>query len=1572
MGCISRVLLACTLLVAAFSIHDADAQVRTQTPLRPLIVPQQLQQQQNQIQDQATAQTQTFNAPSIQNVRLDWCAHFGRDCGQPAADLFCREMQFDRATRFVAEPNIGARGIPTLVFGDGALCQAPNCTGFRSITCQKTAVATEQAPPRVPPLQTQPTQRQPPPVVQQEEQPVFTEEEPTPPTPPVRQQPVQTVTSLPPLQIAPITPEVIELLKMGDIYLDQPEVGPKWTGEFENPQEGVVPLWDDETVFKWHPSNPGMADTYDLRFFTTEAGGTPIGSVKIPGDTNFMHPTVDFLVDTLGKLDLQRPPFSKDIDFKKGDLFWEVAGYRGYNTSGVVEEPSGESDGDKINAQIAVSKRWPLRVPDEPNGYGVCGSGEGQTPEFNPANLLLENKDGEAAENRPAGVNYIYDLIQVSGEFSLETSPYASHPKTIMLPPAPGQNLILNVKSYVYDNVFVDWGDGTVEPLTVDALDQYQYYRNSRLGLPTDPPFGHRYQSAGTFTIRIFQISEADLQGVDVGTLDVAYEVNNKATPVGVGLPGGGAPKGYYDALIQQQAGGAGNANAQVDPSKIPILQGGFPLEVANRAYVVFCNPVVVMEPKDDKAFGPLALYSVDLEFDQAHAVDKSDPIEGKASSCDQSATVRAHLQYAGKGRVTVVWKIDGVMIGGITEFEVGPSPARSGKELADGAPVKQGTWVSDWVPLEVSEAMIGGHQVTVEINVKETQLLVRSFLRPSKAKETGAPPVVTVPIIFVYPIADDGKIPKKSVTSPARNYTVVESDSSKPCHLRFLVSDGAFDVFLPDPDAVTVSGDKVAGAGNLLVKFANKGNALSVPINFSDWQMEGSGDVVAGALSVAGIADGKVNLPGLSVAVKALEGSASASDGAVDATIDVTAEGGALREANGTPKPPVWKGEASRLAPNGDWHREGAAGLPSSFMGWSGFTIQSSGASLDFSDAEGVGPGNVCGAAGADWIGVRLNAAKVRPNLFNLGTVDVPVDNWVIGEVSSGNGLCGDLVAENPVPSKPIGEGKIAIKHLEAKVRAGFVKDAKYAMDVDVPILDVHLTGTGKLMETAGATPSWDLSGLTGPAVNRNLGPLSLQASGYVFGTDASGWRVKTNAVLSLAAESKPFAKVTANAMRVGMNGRIYFDDAGGKTRTVPLSGKSTLGQSPVDLVSATLTGTSSGNTRLNIQVSTKLKLSASLPAPDVGAAYQLTKLGGVVSAAGPQTTPFEVKIAFPAGQPGMSATINPHYIGGAPAPGVPSGVKFYAGPGDAVVDYLASSSPIQSSFVLGYVGSDDYWMTLTDYNLGPTGIVLVAPILNLFNINGGLGYHVNTDSFVGLSDIKNVPPSAGTGLTFLAGMGVGTPDKQTFSLDGQLKMTEVEKVRFDFTAWILRAKSGSTGDFTGFFQYGGGSFDGQVWGGMNILDGAVKISADAGAVDMHFGSGGPWHVYLGRREGPKISATLLNLGGTDGFMMLSGDGFFVGSGMHIDLGGDIGPFSAHVKGWLNTELGIEPAIPRVSGSASGGLSVKGCAFDLCVGPDASVTVSMSALPVSVSAEACFEVDLWIDTVGACGHVSL
>jgi hypothetical protein len=117
--------------------------------------------------EQAAAATsgevRTFIAPAVNGVRLDWCKHFGRDCGQPAADLYCQQQGFDKATQFAIEPNIGTRGIATIVFGDGRQCQGPVCNGFRSITCMKNKLAEQQPapPPRQTPDRPQPNPIQP-------------------------------------------------------------------------------------------------------------------------------------------------------------------------------------------------------------------------------------------------------------------------------------------------------------------------------------------------------------------------------------------------------------------------------------------------------------------------------------------------------------------------------------------------------------------------------------------------------------------------------------------------------------------------------------------------------------------------------------------------------------------------------------------------------------------------------------------------------------------------------------------------------------------------------------------------------------------------------------------------------------------------------------------------------------------------------------------------------------------------------------------------------------------------------------------------------------------------------------------------------------------------------------------------------------------------------------------------------------------------------------------------------------------------------------------------------------------
>lgn len=67
---------------------------------------------------------------------LDWCKVWANECGQPAADEFCKRMDAGRprATAFEKAPGMGTSRA-TVVISSGERCDAPHCDGFVSITC---------------------------------------------------------------------------------------------------------------------------------------------------------------------------------------------------------------------------------------------------------------------------------------------------------------------------------------------------------------------------------------------------------------------------------------------------------------------------------------------------------------------------------------------------------------------------------------------------------------------------------------------------------------------------------------------------------------------------------------------------------------------------------------------------------------------------------------------------------------------------------------------------------------------------------------------------------------------------------------------------------------------------------------------------------------------------------------------------------------------------------------------------------------------------------------------------------------------------------------------------------------------------------------------------------------------------------------------------------------------------------------------------------------------------------------------------------------------------------------------
>ncbi|HQP49297.1 MAG TPA: hypothetical protein PKX12_11240 [Spirochaetota bacterium] len=74
----------------------------------------------------------TFNAPEIEGMRLDWCLHFGRQCGKPAADRYCAAKGLSAAVKWRVEEGIGK----TYIIGDKKVCNARYCDGFKFILCR--------------------------------------------------------------------------------------------------------------------------------------------------------------------------------------------------------------------------------------------------------------------------------------------------------------------------------------------------------------------------------------------------------------------------------------------------------------------------------------------------------------------------------------------------------------------------------------------------------------------------------------------------------------------------------------------------------------------------------------------------------------------------------------------------------------------------------------------------------------------------------------------------------------------------------------------------------------------------------------------------------------------------------------------------------------------------------------------------------------------------------------------------------------------------------------------------------------------------------------------------------------------------------------------------------------------------------------------------------------------------------------------------------------------------------------------------------------------------------------------
>ncbi len=864
-----------------------------------------------------------------------------------------------------------------------------------------------------------------------------------------------------------------------------------------------------------------------------------------------------------------------------------------------------------------------------------------------------------------------------------------------------------------------------------------------------------------------------------------------------------------------------------------------------------------------------------------------------------------------------------------------------------------------------------GSQQKAPAPNVSEAQALLNTLappagsnlpplkvgvLSPSKQGSVGLGAVQYVNSALQQVVAQaTSNLPDQHVASGPRVYEVVASDPKKPCQFLFPVkSGGAFEISGLQ-NGVTQQGTTYNGTGNLIIYMANAGSLSydqypPIPVKINNWVVPDGLNVQTGSIQVSPNMALAVSLPALQGTIATLSGQAG---GELDATLNLTLSDDTLRLPG--EHPVTWNGVTAELHANGDWMKDGLT-LPSTMIGWSAFTMQSSSVRLDLSHHDGDAAGPLCGSlTGGDWVGVRFPSLAITPYTMDLvsSTALQPVVNdWGVvgstGSAHSGSGLCGHLLTTQPFTAT-VGTGSVTIGQIDATAFNGTFSAAYNGMDIYVPWLDVHLKGNATLQSGGGKQASINFP-FSVPPVSKTYGNFSFTANNPTFTQEQGiGWAVQANKLhMVFSAENKQFAAFD-QVFYFGMDGRGYFAQAN-TSADVSLGGSSQLGQTPVDLVSVHLTAPLQGTQVLGALFNTNVHLSEVMAAAPVQVNYQVNVSGTNYTTVGPTYSPFTIDVPYPSGQPSSDAKVHPVYSGAAGSE--------YSGTVD--ISELGGP-PITGEFRLGYQGGHDYWLTRVSYPLGPTGVVLIPIplVMNLFRVQGGLGHNFPINAFEDTGSLSAAQPSMDGSFLFMAGMRVGMPDQFTYTLDGDLVIKSSGQdagARLDFHAWLLKPPDNSNGDFQGYFQYAGNNFDGRVWGHLNFMGGLASVDMGNGpnnaAIDIHFGPSGPWHIDAGKQQGPRIEGHLLTAD-ANMYVMLSDAGLSIGGGEGITLNvGDNSVASAYINGNVDMGLTITPQ-PHISGDFSANVSAGVCVDNVCVSGGVSAQIHAEALPLEMNASA-------------------
>lgn len=1391
----------------------------------------------------------------------------------------------------------------------------------------------------------------------------------------------------------------------------------------------AVPALREGELFSWKERNPNVAEHFEVRFYR---GGQRVATRRIDPDSaagsnassggnvpTWLRIDAALLAQILTPRQPARPGSAgsttgalagpkystssvavssvaatpEDRAMATADLYWEVAGLRRYAPSGVIQRGAGGTAKMMTEVEVEISERWPLLTPYQPTGL-ACG--QDLIGRFGLVNL---SKEG-VSSTHPG------DLMRLTGEFSLSKSPYVSQP-TPSTTAMQGKPLLT---SWSFDNVYVDWGDGTQQPFTMwRGGDGGHYSPDTELSLG-EQGWTHRYQEPGNYVVRVYQLPATAAQSAGAQVVSVAQD----------------RPDTLYQKTLLFDDGGSA-----VDHSPAGSQA------MADSAFMLYCQNVSVAPRTDSDANGPLKLVRIDVQgFPWAAPAQQQGKSGGGGapstggnstpadlarsarqsmvaaaslfgtgaggtpafSACDVSLTAGAALTYVGQGSARLRWKLDGRSFHEETYDDIGPSPSRTQAVLARD-PAKQGpplegvreNLLSAAIPLDTP----GRRNVSVEAEViystrlpglrnalaaalgaggrqadaRAAQAILSGaeggpkigVLSPYSWSGAGLPPVTYVndslmqlaaraePILLaatagalprVMSVGGAlGKvagslIPEKKppgfVESGPTPFAVVGHDTEAPCTFDFPVTGGRFIVGglqEQGKSKVTHEGNVFSGNGVLQMPVPGQpGKRLPLPLSFKGWSVASDGHTVEeGRLEAGAWPGGELVAGGVAYTIEKLGGTARQD---VKATLKSRLAQANLQSA-ASQVPLKLPSATAVLSPEGDWYAPGLGTGPLALYD-SGFTLAPKSVALDLSAAEGEAPDPSCAGTGIEWMGVHLGAgATLTAYDFDLpGESTGTADRFGIDS----RGLCG--TAHVGAHATQQLRGQFRWDGIDINASHGQFKAVYQNLRVRVPWLDAELKGTTDPLLEAGEGAgvrrvSLDLVG--GP-VKRKYGPISFEAQNLqLVKLEGMVPAVRSDTRFDFAGERGVFARdVWVKDLHFGLDGRAYF--APGTTAVkVNLGGQnSASGAVSMALDDVMVSTQASGAQRLDFFFTGRASISKALESARMSVRYGIAEPDeGHYAASGPVAQTMEpFLVSFPKADGTVKASIDVQSASEA-------GAIRYRG----AVDMNLFDLPMKAAFALGYEGNDDFWAMKAVYDgFGPNGAPLLPPFLSLYAVGGGLGYNVSLESLKGHGLESLGYSSSGGAPVFNAAATVGTPDAFILGGRGDLSIKVAGSdpgVRLDFGVFVLSSRStwiSGSPPFEGYMKFQGGSFDGELWGGLDLFGGKAGVTVPKGAAQLHFGSD-DWHAYLGKDSGPRVQGHALFIKG-NAYLMLSPSRLALGGGADMEASlGDCDDLCAYVKGQADAGLLLATSPLKLAGTARVSVSAGGCYDGACAG---------------------------------------